>query len=397
MSSVVILGDVHLGKSQTFGKNTVGSQINSKLHDQLNLLDWTLEQAIEENCSHIIITGDIFEEPKPLPSIIAHFISWLKKCQVHNLQVHIIVGNHDVLRTGFVYSSPLDIIAETELENVFVYKDINTILIGSSAFTFMPFRDRKSLGTNSNSHAIDLLKDSLTYELASIPVTYKKIVVGHLALEGSIPIGDEIDDISNELFCPFSMFEVYDYVWMGHVHKPQIMKKSPHIAHVGSMDVSNFGESDHKIIVIFDCNNTLPPVTKQLPTRSLKKFNILIPKDTADSTQYVISQLEQSKTDFNKSIVKLEVSLSDIEQGSIDKSQIEKYLLDQGAFNIANILESKKIAVIKKDNNNSIDTKMDIASAIKTYCNTYIEEENKQRFIELAMEIVGAYKTEVKE
>ena len=399
MSIAIILGDVHLGKSQAYGKNTIGSQLNTKLNDQLNLLDWTLEQAIEEQASHIIITGDIFEDPKPPPTIIAYFISWLKKCQINNLQIHLIIGNHDVLRTGFIYSSPLDIIAEAELEHVHIYKEINTILIDSSAFTFMPFRDRKSFGTNSNAEALSLLQDNLTYELASIPITYKKIVIGHLALEGSIPIGDEIDDISNELFCPFSMFEGYDYVWMGHVHKPQTMQKqNPYIAHIGSMDVSNFGETDHnKIIVVFDCTGLTPPVNKKLPTRSLKKISITVPKDTVDSTQYVIEQIESSKSDLNKAIVKLEISLADIETSSVNKSQIEKYLLDQGTFNIAGILESKKISVVKKDNNNSIDTKMDISSAIKTYSSTYIEDTKREQFVELAMEIYNSYKAEAKE
>lgn len=400
MSIAIILGDVHLGKSQTFGKNTVGANLNSKLADQLNLLDWTLEQAIEEHADHIIITGDVFEEPKPHPSVITYFMSWLKKCQVYNIHIHLIVGNHDVFRSGFVYSSPLDIIAEADLENVSIYKDINTVLIGSSAFTFMPFRDRKSFGVSSNSDALSLLQDSLVYELAAIPTTYKKVVIGHLAIEGSIPIGDEIDDISNELFCPITMFQGYDYVWMGHVHKPQVLKKqSPYIAHIGSMDISNFGESDHKkIIVVFNCDSLEQPfTTKHLPTRNLKKITITIPKDIEDSTQYVISEIEKSKSDLDKAIVKIDISLSDIELKSINKQQVEKYLFEHGAFNIAGISESKKISVIKKDVNNSIDTKMDVSSAIKTYSNTYIDESHREQFIELAIDIFNSYKSEAKE
>ena len=399
MSFALILGDVHLGKSQAIYKNNIGSQLNTKLDEQLKLLDWTLDQAIDNNVEHIIITGDIFEDPKPTPAIIASFVSWLKKCQLDNIKVHIIVGNHDVLRSGFFYNSPLDIISEVELENIFIYKDINTIIIDSSAFTFMPFRDRKSFGVNSNSEALDLLKSSLVYELSSIPTTYKKVVVGHFAIEGSIPIGDEIDDIANELLCPLSMFEGYDYVWMGHVHKPQVMKKqSPYIAHIGSMDISNFGESDHnKIIVIFDCEFDADFISKKIPTRSLKKINIVVPKEITDTTQYVISELEKNKLEINKATVKLDISLSDIELESINKSQIEKYLIDNGVFNVAGILESKKQSLIKKDNNNSIDTKIDITSAIKKYSMAYIEEKDRERFLELAMEIYNCYKSEVKE
>lgn len=397
MSLAIILGDVHLGKAQSIGKTSVGANINTKLSDQLNLLNWTLEQAVDNHASNIIITGDVFEDPKPHPTVITSFIAWLKKCQAYNVAVHIVAGNHDVFRSGFVYSSPLDIILEADLENIFIYKDINTICIGLTSFTLMPFRDRKSFGVSSNSEALKILQDSITYELASIPATYNKVVIGHLAIEGSIPIGDEIDDTTNELFCSTDMFNGYDYVWMGHVHKPQVLKKKPHIAHIGSMDVSNFGETDHKkIIVLFDCDSGSFS-TNQLPTRNLKKITINIPKETADSTAYVISEIEKHKDTLNKSVVKVDISISDVETKSIDKSKIEKILSEYGAFNIAGISESKKINVLKKDSEKNIDTKMDIVSAIKMYSSVYIEEDNREQFSSLALDIYNAYKSEVKE
>jgi exonuclease SbcD len=396
--TTIILGDVHLGKSQALGKTNLGATLNSRLADQLNLLDWTLEQAIETGSDNIIITGDIFEDPKPTPSIIALFLSWLKKCHTYNVNIHLIVGNHDVLRSGFIYSSPLDVISETELENVFIYRDINTIFVGSSAFTLMPFRDRKSLGCSSHNDALTILKNSLIYELSSIPSTYKKVVVGHFAIEGSIPIGDEIDDITNELFCPTSMFEGYDYVWMGHVHKPQVLKKTkPYISHIGSMDISNFGETDHKKnIILFDPSLSDDFITKYIPTRNLKKITISIPKDTTDTTKYVLDEIKKIQS-IDKSIVKVEISLTDPQHVSVNKSEIEKYLINQGAFTIAGISESKKTSLIKKDATNSIDTKMDINSAIKTYSASYIEEQHKERFINLALEIYNNYKSEAKE
>jgi exonuclease SbcD len=400
MSQVIILGDPHLGKGTNIGKVGVGAVLNSRIVDQLNLFDWTLDQAIDRQSSNIIITGDVFEDPKPAPSLITMFIAWLKKCQAYEVNVHIIVGNHDVLRSGQIYSSPLDIVSEMDLDNVSIYKDIDTVMINGTAFTMVPFRDRKSFETNSNAEAMTILKDSLVYELASIPVTYCKVLIGHLAIEGSIPVGDEIDDLTNELFCPLDMFNGFDYVWMGHVHKPQVMKKkSPYIAHIGSMDISNFGETDHKKhIVIFDTEGDFnsPWETAILPTRNLKKINVIVPKDTEDSTAYVLEELKKLNA-FDKSIVKVEVSLSSPDLKSINKSNIEKYLTSQGAFNITGISESKKISLIKKDSNNTIDTKMDVTSAIKTYAQTYVDEKIRSDFIELSMEIYNNYKAGVKE
>ncbi len=398
MTNAIILGDVHLGKGTNIGKGGIGSTLNSRIVDQLNLLDWTLDRAVEHHADHIIITGDVFEEPKPHPTLIVLFISWLKKCQVHDVNVHIIRGNHDILRTGQIYTSPLDIISEAELEKVYVYKDIDTIIIGTTAFTLVPFRDRKSFSVGTAAEAISLVRDSLIYELASIPATYHKVLIGHLAIEGSIPIGDEIDDLTNELFCPLDMFNGYDYVWMGHVHKPQVMKKkNPYIAHVGSMDISNFGESDHKKhIVIFDCSGQNDWISENLPTRPLQKITVSVPKDTADTTAFVLDELKKAGVQ-EKAIVRVDIALTSPDLKSVNKAAIEKYLTGNGAFNVNAISESKKVNLIKKDNNTNIDSKMDVSAAIKTYAQTYIDDALRSSFIELATEIVNIHKTEGKE
>lgn len=400
MTHAIILGDVHLGKGTSIGKAGVGSNLNSRIVDQINLLDWTLEQADERCIDQIIITGDIFEDPKPHPSLISMFIAWLKKCQAHNVHVHLILGNHDMLRTGTVFTSSLDIISEIELDNVSVYKHPDTIFIGPTAFTFVPFRDRKSFNVTSNAEALECLKDSISYELASIPITYKKVVVGHLAIEGSIPVGDEIDDMANELFCPVNMFNGYDYVWMGHVHKPQVMHKSkPYVAHVGSMDISNFGETEQKkYIVIVDCMSPDHDYEiEYLPTRPLKKLSLVVPKDTEDTTQYVLDEIKKLGDDYNRSIIRVEVSLAVPELKSVSKSSIEKFLMEQGAFNVMGVYESKKVSLVKKDVNNTMDTKMDVPSAIKTYAQTYIDAPVRDRAIEVAMDIYNAFKAEAKE
>ncbi len=398
MSLSLILGDVHLGGSMSIGRVGIGSVLNSRLADQQHLLDWTLDYSIDKNISTIILTGDIFDDPKPNTVIITIFISWLKKCQANNISVHIILGNHDMIRSGSAFTSSLDIISEIDLDNVYIYKNINTIFVDTTAFTFMPFRDRKSFGTSSNSDALSILRDSLIYELESIPKTYTKIIVGHMAITGSIPVGNEIDDLANELFCPIDMFSGYDYVWMGHVHKPQIMKKNnPYIAHIGSMDVSNFGETDHKKhIVVIDNLSDKSFTTEYLPTRKLLKLAISIPQNIKNTTQYVINEIKKQKLDLSNAIIKVEITLLSPELQSISKIDIENYLIDNGAYNIAGILESKKLSSIKKNYNN-IDTKMDVQSTIKIYSEKYVDKTMQEKFITLATNIYESFKYENKE
>jgi DNA repair protein SbcD/Mre11 len=398
--TALLLGDPHLGKNLAQGKAGLGSQLNSRIADQLQLLNWVLEQALEQEADDIIVTGDIFEDPKPHPSLIALFVSWLKKCQAHYIHVHLILGNHDLLRSGFIFTSSLDIIAEMDLENVSVYKNINTFFLGTTAITIVPFRDRKSFGVSKNEEAVDLIRQALLYEMAYIPPTYKKVVIGHLAIQGSIPVGDEIDDLTNELFCPLDLFQGYDYVWMGHVHKPQVMQKSnPYIAHLGSMDISNFGETDQKKhIIVMKCDTPqIEYTTHYLPIRPLRKISLTIPKEIEDTTGYVLQTLEQDTSDYDHAIVRVEIVLSTPELKSVDKDQIEVYLMTRGVFNVLGISESKKTTLIKKETTDTIfDSKMDIPSAIKAYASKCIDTSMREDYIELAMEIYRDYKEEMK-
>lgn len=396
MSNVIILGDPHIGKGLNLGKVGVGSTLNSRIIDQVNILDWTLEQALDNDATDIIVTGDVFEEPKPHPSLITLLINWLKQCALHHVNVHIIMGNHDIFRTGNYYTSALDIVASCELDNVSVYKDVTTIYINSIAFTFMPFRDRKSFGVASNAEAIALLTNQLVYEILAIPMTCTKVLVGHLALAGSIPVGDEIDDLSNELMCPLNMFRAYNYVWMGHVHKPQVLSQNPYIAHLGSMEISNFGETDQKKkIVLFDVEEGSFQY-KTIPTRQFKKIVISIPKDIKDTTKYVIEELNKYSTDLNKSIVRLEVHLTSPELLPINRADIESILYKFGVHNIVAILESKKLTPIKKDTGEIITMSIDVLPAIKMYAAAMIEEDKRETFTTLAFDMYAQYKRELK-
>jgi DNA repair exonuclease SbcCD nuclease subunit len=302
------------------------------------------------------------------------------------------MGNHDHLRSGQFYTSVLDIIVAADLENVFVYKDITTIDLDGVSFTLLPFRDRRSFNTNSNTEAIQILKEKLPYELASIELKNVKVLVGHLALEGSLFVGDEVDDMQNELFCPLDMFRGYDYVWMGHIHKPQVMKKSPYIAHIGSMDISDFGEMDHKKkIVIFDPKKEKHFEYIDIPTRALRHIVIDVPMDIIDGTKYILNKIGIEK-DIAKSIVKLSINFDNADAININRTEVEKAIYDMGAFHIFRIIEERKISLVKKlSNTENIDNTVNEIMAINMFAESNIEKEIRNNFIGLAQSIIKEF------
>lgn len=391
MSNVLILGDPHIGKNIKLGKINVGSSFQ-RTNDQIKILDWTLETALKRDVSHIVITGDVFEDPKPNLQLLEIFMEWLGTVVNNNIEVHIVIGNHDILRTGTTQFTSLDIINKLDLP-VYIHKDIKTVYINNVAFTMLPFADRHSLSANTPEEAYSVIRSSLEYEAVGIPLSCHKVLIGHLSIAGAFYTGDEVDNLSKEIFLDKELLSMYDVSIMGHVHKHQVFSESPFICHIGSMDISNFGEADQDKFVYL-INTTSGSLSNiKIPTVNLCNIEITLEKGALNSTELVISQLDK-RDDLAKSIVRLEVILKDSSIQSIDRSKIKDYLLSKNVWMIVSITESKKIEVVKKsDLTDEIliekQTKLEPSSAINVWAQKVIAEDEREEFLKVATSILG--------
>ena len=100
INRTLIIGDCHIGKGTSIGKVSSGNALNSRILDQLNVLQWILQLGIDREVSRFVFTGDIFEELKPDHNLLVLFMDWLRECSNYNIECHIIAGNHDLKRVG---------------------------------------------------------------------------------------------------------------------------------------------------------------------------------------------------------------------------------------------------------------------------------------------------------
>ena len=388
MSKTLIVGDVHLGKGVAFGKPGIGNALNSRVADQVRLLNWILDQGIDHQVDRMIITGDIFEDVKPDSQLIVLFLEWLKRCADNNIECHIIAGNHDVRRTGSWYTSILDCIAAVDLANTTVYKNTQTIHTAGACFTLLPFRDRLSLGCSTVDEALVHIEGRLPYELADIPAGCIRVLVGHIALEGSF-YTSELGDAANELMCPTRIFAGYDYVFMGHVHKPQVLSKTPHIEHVGSIDLSEFSEAGQtKILVLFDPNSTDIFQHIPIPTRPMVRIREEITTGT-DPTEYLLTLL--SNLTLTNALVKLEIKHLDPDGPQLDRERIIEEIQTRGAHYISNFSESRNVAVVPEDKKALLDSTVDPKSAILLYADMLDLGNDQSEFISFCNECVDEH------
>lgn len=381
MSKFIILGDVHLGKSSPTNKTSSDSFISKKLSDQLRILNWTLDKALFEMARDIIITGDVFEEPKPDPEIINQFMQWCIHCSHENINVHIVLGNHDYLRIGKNISTPLDILST--LHNVHIYKSIETLHISeSTSITFIPFIDRRFLEASTTTEAIQTLSNLINSEVSGIPRFKHKVCIGHLALEGSLYIGDEVLDTANEILVPLELFDGFDNTWMGHVHKYQELNHKTF--HIGSMDISNFGEADEsKYIIIYDLE-TNSYSKEEIPVVKLEKIKITLSSDNyKDELQEAIEALNLS----DSKIYKLEITYPD--ENVLGKGIINKILDSIEIESVFSISETKTHKKPDKKKENEFTFDSDVLTNIKKYAEGV---KNKDSFISKAIELLSEIK-----
>lgn len=393
---MLILGDVHLGKSTSIGRSAELGQLNSRIQDQIDLLDWAFDRCQETKTKLIAITGDVYQDFRPHPAIIGIFMRWLKKCERAGIEVHIVMGNHDILRSGQYVVSALDLVSELEMDCATVHKNFNRIELDDFTIVFVPFRDKRMYDSKTKDEAVA----ALSAELAKIieePSSKIKVAIGHLAFEGSIPIGDEISDTMNELYVPPEMFDWFDFVWMGHIHHPQVIQHhNPYAAHIGSLDRSDFSKSEvdnDKVAILLDSESKNKFIEIQLPTRTLRPVKIDVPPGK-DSTEFVINELclMSKRLDFKDSITRLEIQLNGTELENVDRDKVESYLKNNlEVHHICGFTEMRCVSVIQIDPEDVFDNTMEIDQSINKWADTrkniFENESEREEFKRAAHEI----------
>lgn len=393
---ILVVGDVHLGKSLSIGKPGVGAELNSRILDCMDLLNWVLSVAKNEEVKRIIFTGDIFHEPKPDYRQVVLFIGFLKRCESENISVDIVAGNHDIKRSGQTYTSVLDVITTAKLPTVNIYKDITSVEFSNDLrITYLPFRDRTGLECKTSKEAIEKLEKQLSEHIYIDEVP--ALLIGHVSVEGAIFVGDESDNMFNELMCPASIFAGFDMSIFGHVHKPQIISTKPYVAHIGSLDISDFGETEQtKVLYLIDAQNLSDFETIDVPTRPLRKVIIDVPADLEQSsTDFVIEQMTDMNEalSFENAIVRVELKFEDANADLTNREKVEKYLYDCGTYHICGLTESRSSVVVASNKQEDIDNTIDPKTAVKLYADNLIfdSDEDKTRYIEYACDLIDEY------
>ncbi|WP_196887703.1 exonuclease SbcCD subunit D C-terminal domain-containing protein [Aureivirga sp. CE67] len=253
----------------------------SQFEEQKLFLDWLLKEIEQQEIDVLLVAGDIYDTGVPATQSQKFYYDFLislrnTKCK----EVFIIGGNHDAPGTLNAPKALLEALqihvvgkADEEVENeVFmVEKDAEKVIIAAVPYlrdqdirkavageTFDQIGDRYKKALTNHYQKVADYCDSINKE--NVPV----IAMGHLFAIGgttseseqSIYIGN-LGDIGSGDFS-----KTFDYIALGHLHKPQKIDKNEFIRYSGSPNVLSFSEVgyDKKVYVLETNENEIQKV-----------------------------------------------------------------------------------------------------------------------------------------
>ena len=210
------LSDLHLGMR-------VGEL--SMLDDQRHILMEIASLARESKPDAVLIAGDIYD--KSIPSVDAvqlldRFLVWLNEL---GIAVYLISGNHDsVERVAFAAS----LLQKSNVHISQVYSGKITPLpfqdeFGQVNIWMLPYLKPSSVRPLFRDGEIATHSDALSAALGNIEVdaSSRNILLSHQFVTGALTSESEELFVGGSENVDASLFDAFDYVALGHLHRPQ--------------------------------------------------------------------------------------------------------------------------------------------------------------------------------
>lgn len=279
-------------------------------------LNWLLQTIENQKIDALLISGDVFDVSSPPNSALKQYYDFLKEaaqiCRniiitggnhdspntlnapkelMKTFNIHIIGGNSDndyPVEPEFKLKEQIDASAKIKKQIIEIKNSNNRIIGAVAAIPFLREGDVRfsTIGENFN-EKMQRYQEGVKkhYQLAYETIkeykqkTFPVIAMGHLFVNGASTSDNEkeLHIIGNQGQMPHTIFPPgFDYIALGHIHRPQIIAKQSHIRYCGSPIPLSFSErNDDKqvIIVQFEFGKIVDLVPLKIPLqRQLKRF-----------------------------------------------------------------------------------------------------------------------------
>lgn len=198
--------------------------VTSRFKEQIDSLKQTFELA-RKHKADLIFGGDLFHKRGAVDTRVFNQVFHVFASNP-DVTVHMVRGNHDSVTNSLYTESSIDTF--DALPNVSVYSTPEVYVSNLVNILFIPYGDET-----------DVLKEAIKEFRVSESRT--SILVGHLGLEGA-STGLNSHRLSGAFTLGDLRPEAFDFILLGHYHKPQNLGGHPYFIYGGSATQNSFSD-----------------------------------------------------------------------------------------------------------------------------------------------------------
>lgn len=217
------LADLHIGKRVCE---------HSMLDEQVYILREILGIVCEEHPDAVLIAGDVYDKSVPSAEAVAVLDDFLVKLSATGTKVFVLSGNHDsaeriafggrLMKGMGVYMSP---VYNGEFAPVTLKDEMGEVDLWMLPFV-RPADVRACLESDEDCDAVTDYTSAMRMAIAQMKFTEgrRNVLVAHQFVTGAERSESE-ENVGGLDNVDASVFEKFDYVALGHIHKPQNVMK----------------------------------------------------------------------------------------------------------------------------------------------------------------------------
>ena len=234
------LSDLHIGK-----------RVNefSMIEDQEYILKQILKIIDDEAPDVVIIAGDVYDKSVPSAEAVELFDDFIVRLSKRDLPVYIISGNHDS-PARLAFGNRLMASSGIHFSSVYNGKTERFELAdeyGTTAIYMLPFVKPSHIRRFYPDDKIESYTDAIAVAVREMQVdqNYRNIIITHQFVTGAERSDSEDISVGGTDNVDASAFDGFDYVALGHIHRPQNVG-SDTIRYCGSPLKYSFSEAPYE-------------------------------------------------------------------------------------------------------------------------------------------------------
>lgn len=306
------------------------SGLHTRILDFLAAFDRLIDYAIDPKhaIDLVIFSGDAYKTRTPTPTHQREFAKRIMTLTKHKIPVILLVGNHDTPNTE-AKANTLDIYPTMNIPQVHVIRKPEVITVQGLQIVGLPWLQRSEFEQIPS--ILQTLYDSLSPELPAVTCV-------HASVEGAMFGSERAFTLGKDMVIPLQLLQhpKVSYVALGHIHKRQVLSKTPPVVYSGSIERVDFGEEkEDKSFEVVEINEDRTSTHTPISTQPRPFVSIILNISPTDMNPMDTIMKEILKRNVEQAIVKVKISISPEQAGNIEVGKI-RTALDQ-AFFIAGI------------------------------------------------------------